>query len=185
MDDRQEAVDSERWRRIEVLFHTAREWPASERTGRLDSACGDDGDLRRDIEGLLAQDDRRGLLLDWVALTALEPRARGAFLDAVHIACPWMPLAPGTHLGRYEILSALGAGGMGVVYKARDTRLERIVAVKVSNKQFSERFERESRAVAALSHSNICTLYDVGQNYLVMEYIEGAPLKVPLPLDQV
>src|SRR5262249_40986625 len=95
-----------------------------------------------------------------------------------------MPLAPGSHLGRYEILSALGAGGMGEVYKARDTRLERIVAVKVSNKQFSERFEREARAVAALNHSNICTLYDVGQNYLVMEYIEGTPLKGPMPLDQ-
>src|SRR5262245_40254955 len=73
---------------------------------------------------------------------------------------------------------------MGQVYKARDTRLERIVAVKVSNKQFSERFEREARAVAALNHSNICTLYDVGQNYLVMEYIEGTRLKGPMPLDR-
>ncbi len=73
---------------------------------------------------------------------------------------------------------------MGEVYKARDTRLDRIVAVKVSNEQFSERFEREARAVARLNHSNICTLHDVGLNYLVMEYIEGAPLKGPLPLDQ-
>jgi serine/threonine protein kinase len=74
---------------------------------------------------------------------------------------------------------------MGEVYKARDTRLDRIVAIKVSKEHFGERFEREARAVAALNHSNICTLHDVGPNYLVMEYIEGTPLKGPMPLDQV
>jgi serine/threonine protein kinase/Tol biopolymer transport system component len=95
-----------------------------------------------------------------------------------------MPLPPGTRLGPYEIIAPLGAGGMGEVYKARDTRLNRIVAIKVSNEQFSERFEREAHAVAALNHSNVCTLHDVGPNYLVMEYIEGAPLKGPLPLQQ-
>ncbi len=95
-----------------------------------------------------------------------------------------MSLTAGTRLGPYEIISPIGAGGMGEVYKARDTRLDRIVAVKVSNQQFSERFEREARAVAALNHSNICTLHDVGPNYLVMEYIEGSPLKGPVPLDQ-
>ncbi|HET9407444.1 MAG TPA: protein kinase [Candidatus Sulfotelmatobacter sp.] len=95
-----------------------------------------------------------------------------------------MPLAPGSRLGPYEILSPLGAGGMGEVYKARDTRLNRTVAIKVSNEKFSERFESEARAVAALNHSNICTLHDVGPNYLVMEYIEGTPLTGPLPLNQ-
>ncbi len=95
-----------------------------------------------------------------------------------------MALAAGTRLGPYEITTPLGAGGMGEVYKARDTRLNRIVAIKVSNEQFSERFEREAHAVAALNHSNVCTLHDVGPNYLVMEYIEGVPLKGPLPLHQ-
>lgn len=95
-----------------------------------------------------------------------------------------MPLAPGTRLGPYEITTPLGAGGMGEVYKARDTRLDRVVAIKISNEQFSERFEREAHAVAALNHSNVCTLHDVGPNYLVMEYIEGTPLKGPLPLRQ-
>jgi serine/threonine protein kinase/Tol biopolymer transport system component len=95
-----------------------------------------------------------------------------------------MPVASGTRLGPYEILSSIGAGGMGEVYKARDTRLGRDVAVKVSHDQFSERFQLEARAVAALNHPNICTLHDVGPNYLVMELIDGAPLKGPLPLDQ-
>src|SRR3984893_18324497 len=95
-----------------------------------------------------------------------------------------MSLGAGERLGPYEILVPIGAGGMGEVYKARDTRLDRIIAIKVSKTEFSERFEREARSVAALNHPNICQLYDVGPNYLVMEYVEGAPLKGPLPLDQ-
>src|SRR6202162_3934662 len=95
-----------------------------------------------------------------------------------------MPLQPGDKLGPYEILAPIGAGGMGEVYKARDTRLDRVVALKVSAAQFSERFEREAKAIAALNHPNICTLHDVGPNYLVMEYIEGTPLKGPLPVEQ-
>ncbi|HSR07215.1 MAG TPA: protein kinase [Bryobacteraceae bacterium] len=93
-------------------------------------------------------------------------------------------LMPGDKLGPYEILAQIGAGGMGEVYQARDTRLDRIVAIKISNAQFSERFEREARAVAALNHPNICTLHDVGPDYLVMEYIEGEAPKGPLPLDE-
>jgi Tol biopolymer transport system component/tRNA A-37 threonylcarbamoyl transferase component Bud32 len=93
-------------------------------------------------------------------------------------------IARGQRLGPYETLEAIGAGGMGEVWKARDTRLDRTVAIKISKDQFSERFEREARAVAALNHPHICQLYDVGPNYLVMEFIEGAPLKGPLPLAQ-
>ena len=95
-----------------------------------------------------------------------------------------MPLTAGTRLGPYEILALIGAGGMGEVYRARDTRLGRDVAIKVSTQQFTERFEREARAIAALNHPNICTLYDVGPNYLVMEYIEGQALAGPVPLDE-
>ena len=95
-----------------------------------------------------------------------------------------MPLSVGERLGPYEILAPIGAGGMGEVYKARDTRLDRIVAIKVSKEQFGERFEREARAVAALNHPHICALYDVGPNYLVMEYIDGQPLKGPMALSQ-
>ena len=93
-------------------------------------------------------------------------------------------MTAGTRLGPYEILSSIGEGGMGEVWKARDTRLDRIVAIKVSKQEFTERFEREARAVAALNHPNICTLHDVGPNYLVFEYVEGEPLKGPLPLEK-
>ncbi|HSR07783.1 MAG TPA: serine/threonine-protein kinase, partial [Bryobacteraceae bacterium] len=93
-----------------------------------------------------------------------------------------MPLAPGTKLGPYEILASIGAGGMGEVYRALDPRLNREVAIKVSAAQFSERFEREAKAIAALNHPNICHIYDVGPNYLVMELIDGESPKGPLPL---
>jgi Tol biopolymer transport system component/predicted Ser/Thr protein kinase len=95
-----------------------------------------------------------------------------------------MLLSSGDRLGPYEILGPIGAGGMGQVWKARDPRLDRIVAVKVSHEKFSERFALEARSVAALNHPHICQLYDVGPDYLVMEFIEGAPLKGPLPLDK-
>src|SRR3989442_5932467 len=91
-----------------------------------------------------------------------------------------MLVAPGTRLGPYEILDRLGSGGMGDVYKATDTRLGRTVAIKFLHAAHSERFQREARAIAALNHRHICTLHDVGPDYLVMEYVEGSPLSGPL-----
>jgi eukaryotic-like serine/threonine-protein kinase len=87
-----------------------------------------------------------------------------------------MPSLPGERLGPYEILSPLGAGGMGEVYSARDTRLGRTVAIKRTHARFSDRFQREARAISALNHPNICQLYDVGPDYLVMELVDGAPI---------
>src|ERR1700729_3239226 len=87
-----------------------------------------------------------------------------------------MPFSAGTKLGHYEIVAPIGAGGMGEVYRAHDPRLNRDVAIKISKEQFTERFRREARAIAALNHTNICHLYDVGPNYLVMEYVEGQDL---------
>jgi serine/threonine protein kinase len=98
-----------------------------------------------------------------------------------------------TRLGRYEIRSLIGKGGMGEVYLAYDPKLGREVAIKVSAKQFSDRFEREARVVASLNHTNICTLYDVGPNYLVMELVEGPTLAeriglngkpAPMPIEE-
>src|SRR3989440_11368311 len=87
-----------------------------------------------------------------------------------------MSLTAGSRLGPYEILGTIGAGGMGEVYRARDPRMGREVAIKVSAERFSERFSREVHAVAALNHPNICHVYDVGPNYLVMELVEGPTL---------
>lgn len=100
-----------------------------------------------------------------------------------------MPLLPGHLLGHFEILALLGQGGMGEVYKARDKRLDRTVAIKVSQAQFSERFTREAKVISSLNHPNICALYDVGTqdglHYLVMEYLEGKHLEGPLPFDKL
>ena len=111
-----------------------------------------------------------------------------------------MPILSGKRLGPYEILSAIGAGGMGEVYRAKDSRLNRVVAIKVlpshlaDSSELKERFEREARTIASLNHPHICTLHDIGHqdgtDYLVMEYLEGETLeqrlrKGPLPLEQV
>jgi predicted Ser/Thr protein kinase len=102
---------------------------------------------------------------------------------------PEAALNPGEQLGPYKIEALIGKGGMGSVYKGTDTRLGRPVAIKVSAREFSDRFEREARAISSLNHPNICTLYDVGPNYLVMEFVEGETLshalkQGPLPLDK-
>lgn len=99
-------------------------------------------------------------------------------------------LQPGSRFGPYEVIGVLGQGGMGEVYRGVDTRLNRPVAIKVSNEEFSDRFNTEARAISALNHPNVCTLYDVGPNYLVMELVEGETLASrlhhgPLPLSQV
>jgi Tol biopolymer transport system component/predicted Ser/Thr protein kinase len=96
-----------------------------------------------------------------------------------------MEIFPGEKLGPYEIVATLGEGGMGRVWKARDTRLNRTIAIKTSHARFSERFHREAHATAALNHPHICALYDVGPDYLVMEYVEGKPVTGPLPLPEV
>src|SRR5437867_6640393 len=111
-----------------------------------------------------------------------------------------MALASGTRFGPYEILNAIGAGGMGEVYRAKDTRLDRIVAIKVlpshlsANPQLKQRFEREARAISSISHPHICSLYDIGHqngtDYLVMEFLEGESLakrldKGSMPTEQV
>src|ERR1700676_4109430 len=110
-----------------------------------------------------------------------------------------MPILSGRRLGPYEILSSIGAGGMGEVYRARDTRLDRIVAIKVlpthlaDRPELRERFEREARTIASLNHPHICTLHDIGKqdgvDFLVMELVEGETLehrllKGALPLEQ-
>jgi eukaryotic-like serine/threonine-protein kinase len=151
----------ERWNQIERLYHAALEREPEGRTAFLTEAC-PDAALRHEVESLLD--------FDGVGGSALERPAWAKRFRA------------GERVGPYEILERIGQGGMGEVWKARDTRLDRIVAIKTPAARFSERFEREARAVAALNHPHICQLYDVGPDYLVMEHIEGVPLRGPLPL---
>jgi eukaryotic-like serine/threonine-protein kinase len=149
-------MSSERLRQIEELYHSARERGAAV---LLDA----DPELRREVEKLLAQDSDGGAkLLDQSAENLLMGMA-GSRVEA------------GSQLGPYRIKALLGEGGMGQVFRATDTRLGRSVAIKVV-KDWTGRFEKESRAIAALNHPNICTLHDVGPNYLVMELIEGETL---------
>jgi preprotein translocase subunit Sec61beta len=164
-------VQRERWDRISDLYLEALGIPAAGRARFLREACGDDESLSREVETLLAQEDPR-----FLETPALHAAAR--LIDAGEA-----PLA-GTRLGPYEIVSLVGAGGMGEVYRARDTRLERVVALKVLpggdtvSAIALERFRREARTASALNHPNICTIYDVGDDppFIAMELLDGEPL---------
>jgi serine/threonine protein kinase len=158
----------ERWRQIEELYHAAQAHGA----GVLTQVA---PDLRKEVERLLAQ-DTNGKMLD-------QP------LPELDESSPEIPVAVGAKLGPYRVEEPVGAGGMGQVYRATDTRLDRSVAIKVVPRQFSARFEREARAISSLNHPHICTLYDVGPNYLVLELISGSSLadrlkKGPLSIEQ-
>jgi eukaryotic-like serine/threonine-protein kinase len=155
-------MTSERWRQVEALYHSASEREPSQRSAFLDEACRGDEELRGEVESLLAQESSPGALLERPVWDAAAPSSAS--------------VAPGTQLGSYRIEAILGEGGMGVVYRAFDTRLDRRVAIKVCAARFSERFDREARALAALSHPHICTLFDVGPDYLVMELLDGKTL---------
>ena len=165
----------DRFQQIEDLYHSAREASSDERAALLAQA---DPELRREVESLLARQndclilDRSALLAGDQTITQLKPG-----------------VATGVRLGPYEVESKIGEGGMGEVFRAVDTRLNRPVAIKFAHQQFSARFEREARAISSLNHPHICTLYDIGPNYLVMELLEGETIAArlkdgPLPVDQ-
>jgi serine/threonine protein kinase len=167
----------ERWQLIRELLHSALQLEPGQRPAYLDRHCSSDPMLRKDVDSFLASEEgMRSSFLESPALAQVAPGRTD----------PPMALASGTKLGPHEITALLGVGGMGEVYRARDTRLDRTVAIKVLPAHLStdplrrQRFEREARAISALQHPNICTLYDVGQqdgtNYLVMEYLEGETL---------
>jgi eukaryotic-like serine/threonine-protein kinase len=156
-------MSPQRWKRIEELYHSARECDPGNREAFLRDACGDDQPLLDQLKTLLEQDRSNGEILDHPAMDLLSEDGP-------------VELAAGATLGPYRIEFLLGAGGMGRVYKAHDSRLGRSVAIKVAVHRFSDRFGREARATAALNHPNICTLHDIGPNYLVMELVEGPTL---------
>jgi len=154
----------ERWREVEQVYQSTMDREPRLRAAFLAEACGNDEELRREVDSLLEL-NQSPVLVD-------EP----AWQAVAELLTDSTQLAPGTQLGPYRIEALLGAGGMGQVYQSHDTRLGRTVALKLSRVEFNARFEREARAVAALNHPNVCTIHDVGPNYLVMELVEGPTL---------
>ena len=149
----------ERWRLIENLYRQAQERGPAERAALLECT---DPDIRNRVEQMLALDSG-GAILDRAAAGLLSSATQTV-------------IATGAELGPYKIEACIGAGGMGTVYRAVDTRLGRVVAIKIAAERYSQRFQLEARAISTLNHPNICTLYDVGPSYLVMEFIEGSTL---------
>jgi Tol biopolymer transport system component len=170
-------MNPERFRQIEELYHAAREGTPEQRAALLAQT---DPELRREVESLLARHSG-GEFLD-----------RPAIQDAPELLeDPTVTqLVSGVCLGPYRIESKLGEGGMGEVFRAIDTRLDRAVAIKITHERFSALFDREARAISSLNHPNICTLHDVGPNYLVMELVEGETIAArlkrgPMPIEMV
>src|SRR5262245_20533918 len=169
----QQALTSERWRQVKEIFQAAVELPAAERETYLAGACEGDPSLRTEIESLIAAHEEPGSFLGDPAFDLAAESAVDALL--------------GKSLGRYRILSLLGRGGMGEVYRAKDTTLGRDVAIKVLPSGFSidrdrlRRFEQEARAASALNHPNIITIHEFGQeagvHFIVSEFIEGETLR--------
>ncbi|MBA3914753.1 MAG: protein kinase [Acidobacteriales bacterium] len=161
---------------MEELYHAALEVSGEERAALL---AGSDPEVRSSVERLLAQGGSGAAVLD-----------RPAWEWSANLPdSPTVQIESGALLGPYRVESKIGAGGMGQVYRATDSRLNRSVAIKFLSAQFSDRFEREAKAIAALNHPNICQIYDIGPNYLVMEYVDGAPVvspdQQPLPRSEV
>jgi eukaryotic-like serine/threonine-protein kinase len=148
-----------RWRQLDDLYDAVKDLSSAERSERLKDA---DPELRSAVEAILAQDG-----------SALEHPAwegHASLLETGTI------VKVGMLLGPYKVERKIGEGGMGEVYRATDTRLARAVAIKTCRREFDQRFQREARAIASLNHRHICSLYDVGPNYLVMELLEGETL---------
>jgi len=204
-------LGSERWREIDRLYHAALEREPVQRSAFLKKACAGDQDLQREVESLLAQEDQGDGFLEASALEVAARALAQERAEATNAASGAAPLT-GQTIGHFRLLEKLGSGGMGVVYKAEDTRLGRLVAMKFltslalrhppgmaekapeHDPQAVERFKREARAASALSHPNICVVHDVGeyegQPFIVMELLEGRTLKQrlesgPLKLDQL
>ena len=160
-------MNPERWHQIERIYHAALEHTSEERKSFLMAACEGDAQLRGEVESLLLQDPATDNLLPRPAY-----QAAASLFDDMSAA----GLQSGVQLGPYRIESLIGQGGMGAVYRGRDTRLNRPVAIKICARRFLTGFAREARLISTLNHPNVCSLHDVGPNYMVLELVEGPAL---------
>ena len=173
-------MKSDRWQQIEQLYYAALECEAGQRAAFLDEACGGDEELRREVESLLASHEQAG---EFLASPALEVAAK-------LIAEDQFASAVGRSIGHYQILSLLGVGGMGEVYLAQDTRLDRQIALKLLPVHFTQdadrmrRFVQEAKAASAFSHPNVAHIYEIGEaegvSFIAMEYVEGQTLEAKI-----
>jgi serine/threonine-protein kinase len=180
----------ERWRQVDQLFQAALERAPKDRSAFINEACGDDDSLRREVEALLAADGEAGSLIETPAYAVAAPLIVGG--DA--------PTLLGKTISHYQIISLLGKGGMGEIYRARDTKLDRAVALKILSEAMSadgermRRFSREAKAASALNHPNVAHIYEIGEaegvNFIAMEYVEGQTLAAringqPLEINEI
>ncbi len=180
----------ERWRQVDQLFQAALERAPEDRSAFINEACSGDDSLRREVEALLAADGEAGSLIETPAYAVAAPLIAGG--DA--------PSLVGKTIGHYQIISLVGKGGMGEVYRARDTKLDRVVALKILPEEMSgdgermRRFVREAKAASALNHPNVAHIYEIGEaggvNFIAMEYVEGQTLAAringqPLEINEI
>ena len=159
----------ERWRQITEIFHAAREGDPARRGAIVAEACRDDPMLRREVEKMLAWHDD--------ASQFLRPRCSIGFTARAGVRARRHPAGPWLAIGAVSDSQPLGSWRNGPGLQAFDPRLHREIAIKIAAERFSERFDREARAIATLNHPNICTIHDVGPNYLVTELVDGETLR--------